>query len=252
MRSLARSLCWIVAACAVTSTAHAAVLVFAASSTTNAMDEINALYAASGVGSALASYGSSGVMARQIENGAPADIFLSADERWIDYLGKKGFVRSGAAVEVARNRLALVAPTGSRMRVRMTYGLPLAEKLRDRRLVMGDPGHVPAGRYARAALESLGVWDQVAERTARTNNVREALALVERGEAGAGIVYATDAAISGKVRTIALFPEATHPRIVYYAVAVAGHSTSAVRRYFAFLASEAAAEVLRKHRFLVD
>lgn len=228
------------------------VLVFAASSTTNAIDELNSLYAERGHGTALASFGSSGIMARQIENGAPADIFVTADETWLDHLTRLDLVKPGGGVALARNRLVLIAPRGSRLRIKIRYAFPLAGKLGDGRLAIADPGHTPAGRYAKHALTTLGVWRELSRRAARTNNVRETLALVERGEAAAGIVYATDAAISRRVRTVATFPEASHPPIRYRAAIVTGRATADVKRYFEFLSSDPAAKVFLRHGFLVD
>ena len=225
------------------------VLVFAAASTTNVLDDVNRHYAAAGKGRVLISFGSSGMMARQIENGAPADILVTADETWLTHLGRLGLVGKRHSKELARNRLVLIAPKRSRLRLRIEYGFALAEQLQDAPLAIADPGHAPAGRYAEAALITLGVWQAVKNRSARTNNVREALVLVERGEAAAGIVYATDAKISRKVRTIGAFSEATHPPISYHAAIITGRATAEVRRYFEFLHSKAMKAVFRRHGF---
>lgn len=225
------------------------VLVFAAASTANVLDDIAQRYAAAGKGHVLISFGSSGMLARQIENGAPADIFVTADETWLNHLGRLGLIGKRHAGELARNRLVLIAPRGSRFRLRITYGFALAEQLRDAPLAIADPGHAPAGRYAEAALTTLGVWRAVTRRTARTGNVRKALALVEQGEAAAGIVYATDAKISRRVRIIAEFPEASHPPISYHAVIITGRVTDDTRRFFAFLQSRPMKAVFRRHGF---
>ena len=168
----------------------AKVLVFAASSTTNVIEDLNRLFAERGKGRALGSFGSSGIMARQIENGAPADIYLTADVKWINYLVGKALVTAGSKNDLFHNRLALIAPARRPFRLRIRYGFALYDRLGDSPLAIADPQHSPAGRYARMALETLGVWKPLTKRTARTNNVREALALVERGEAAAGIVMA--------------------------------------------------------------
>ncbi len=228
------------------------VLVFAASSTTNVLDDINQRYAAAGYDPVLISYGSSGMMARQIENGAPADIFVTADETWLTYLGRLGLLGKRHPKELARNRLVLIAPKRSRLRLRIAYGFPLAQYLRDAPLAIADPGHVPAGRYAEAALTTLGVWPAVKKRSALTNNVRQVLALVERGEAAAGIVYATDAKISRKVRQIDEFPEASHPPISYHAAIITGRSEPEIRHFYEFLQSKAMKTAFRRHGFRVD
>jgi molybdate transport system substrate-binding protein len=227
------------------------VLVFAAASTANVLDDINQHYVAAGKGRVLISFGSSGRMARQIENGAPADIFITADETWLTHLGQLGLVGKRHSSELARNQLVLIAPKRSRLKLRIKYGFALAEQLQDAPLAIADPGHAPAGRYAEAALTTLGVWRAVTKRAARTNNVREALALVERGEAAAGIVYVTDAKVSRRVRIIGAFPEASHPPISYHAAIITGRMNPDVQQFFEFLRSKAAKTVLRRHGFRV-
>jgi molybdate transport system substrate-binding protein len=228
------------------------VLVFAAASTTNVLDDINRRYEAAGKGRVLISFGSSGMMARQIENGAPADILVTADETWLSHLGRLGLVEKHHTRELARNSLVLIAPRRSRLRIRIKYGFALAEQLQAAPLAIADPGHAPAGRYAKAALTTLGVWQAVTRRSARTNNVREALALVERGEAAAGIVYATDAKISRKVRIVGEFPEASHPPISYHAAIITGRGTADALRFYEFLQSKPMKAVFRRHGFRVQ
>lgn len=228
------------------------VLVFAASSTTNAIEEVNALFNRAGPRRAVAAFGSSGMLARQIENGAPAHILVSANRPWIDYLVKRRLLADRARAVLFTNRLALIAPAGSALDIEIAPGFPLARKLGDGWLAIADPGHTPAGSYAKAALVSLGVWSKVARRTARGLNVREALARVERGEAAAGIVYRTDAMLTAKVRLVALFPADLHPPIFYEAARIAGRDTPAARRYFAFLTSPTAKTVFRRFGFSVD
>ena len=228
------------------------VLVFAAASTTNVLDDINRRYAAAGNKRVLISFGSSGMMARQIENGAPADIFVTADKIWLKRLGDLGLTKTRDDRELARNRLVLVAPKHSRFKLRISNGFALADLLRHAPLAIADPGHAPAGRYAKAALITLGVWQAVKNRSARTNNVREALAFVERGEAAAGIVYATDAKLSGeKIRLIGTFPETSHPPISYHAAIITGHASADIIRFFEFLRSETMKPVFRRHGFQV-
>ena len=228
------------------------VLVFTAASTTNALEDINQQYVATGKSRVLISFGSSGMMARQVENGAPADIFITADETWLAHLGQLGLVGQRHSSVLARNQLVLIAPKRSRLKLRIEYGFALAEKLQDAPLAIADPGHVPAGRYAEAALRTLGVWRAVTNRAARTNNVREALALVERGEAAAGIVYVTDAMISHRVRIIGAFPAASHPPISYHAAIITGRMNPDVQRFFDFLRSKTAQEIFRRHGFEAD
>ena len=155
------------------------------------------------------SYGSSSTLAKQIENGAPAAIFLSADEQWMDYLDGKKLLVAGSRIDLLGNGLVLIAPKegGAANQVSIAPGFPLAQLLGNGRLAMGDPVHVPAGLYGKAALESLGVWDQVKDRVAAGESVRAALAFVERGETPLGIVYATDATASAKVRQVGIFPD---------------------------------------------
>lgn len=234
----------------------AEVLVFAAASTADALAEVNRAYAALAGQQVAASFASSGMLARQIENGAPADLFVSANAEWIDYLARNGQLEAGLKRRLMGNRLALVAPRDSAVRLDITPGFALAGAL-DRglgagRLAIADPRHVPAGRYAKAALISLGVWAEIEARTAVGHSVRQALVLVERGEAPLGIVYATDAAASAKVRLVGAFPPDSHPSITYWAAVVAGRDRPAVTAYFRYLGSAAAAAVFRRHGFLVD
>ncbi len=228
------------------------VLVFAAASTTDALAEVNRAYAAAGGARIAASFGSSGMLARQIDNGAPADLFVSANTAWIDYLSGRGRLSAGLRRWLVRNRLALIAPRGSVVRLEIGPGFALARALAGGRLAISDPRHVPAGRYAKSALISLGIWDRIARRTAVTHNGRETLVLVERGEAPLGIVYATDAAASAKVRLVGVFPAAAHPPITYLAAVVAGRERPAVTAYFRFLGSSAAGAIFRSRGFVVD
>ncbi len=236
--------------------ARADVLVFAAASTADALADVNRAYAATAGVRIAASFASSGMLARQIENGAPADLFISANAEWIDYLARNGRLEDGLRRALVGNRLALVAPRDSAIRLDIAPGFALLGAL-DRglgggRLAIADPRHVPAGRYAKAALISLGVWAEIEPRTAVGHSVRQALVLVERGEAPLGIVYVTDAAASAKVRLVGIFPRDTHPPITYRAAVVAGRGRPAVTAYFRYLGSRAAARVFRRHGFVVD
>lgn len=190
-------------------------LVLAAASLQEAMSDAANAWAARRHERPVLSFAGSSALARQIEAGAPADLFVSADEQWMDHVAAKGLIRPGTRADFLSNRLVLIAPASSRTVLSIGRNFPLARALGTGRLAMADPDAVPAGKYGAAALTSLGVWDGVKDRVARAENVRAALALVERGEAPLGIVYATDAAASAKVRVVGTFPAGSHPPITY-------------------------------------
>jgi molybdate transport system substrate-binding protein len=225
--------------------------VFAAASTKNAVEDIAELYAAEGKGVVTYSFAASSDLAKQIENGAPAAIFISADTRWMDYLADRNLIVTGSRHDLLGNRLVLIAPIDSDLSVSLAANAPLANRLGDGKLAMGDPDSVPAGRYGKAALEALGIWAQVEPKVARTKDVRAALALVERGEAAAGIVYSTDAAISRKVKVVGEFPAESHPKIVYSMAIVAGHDDAAARTFYDFLKGPQARTVFLEYGFTV-
>lgn len=233
------------------SAGHADTIVFAAASTTEAVNDVAAAFAGKHLGTVLPSYGSSSTLAKQIENGAPAAIFLSADEQWMDYLDGKKLLVAGSRADLLGNALVLIAPKegGATNQVSIAPGFPLVQLLGNGRLAMGDPAHVPAGLYGKAALESLGVWDQVKDKVAAGENVRAALAFVEHGETPLGIVYATDAAASAKVRQVGVFPEASHPRILYPAALVSGRDTLEARAFLEFLKGSEAQAIFAKYGF---
>ena len=225
--------------------------VFAAASTTNLLTELGQAFGGQAGVKVVNSFASSSTLAKQIEQGAPADVYVSANVKWMDYLEKAGAVVPGSRFNLLRNRLVLIAPAGSTLKpTEINRDLPLASLLGDGRLALGDPSHVPAGIYAKQALTSLGFWPQVETKVAAAANVRAALALVETGEAPLGVVYATDAAISRKVKVLGAFPADSHPPIVYPAVVVKGHDSPLARSYLAFLRSPAAAAVCRKYGFM--
>lgn len=228
---------------------RADVTIFAAASLRDALDELAREYARQGRGKAAVSYAGSPMLARQIDNGAPADIFISADADWMDYLAKRGHIRIETRVDLLSNRLILVAPAPSRAALKIEPGFPLAALLGDGRLAMADPDSVPAGKYGRAALEALGVWREVAPKVARSENVRAALALVARGEAPFGVVYRTDALAQRQVRIVGEFPPGLHPRIVYPAAVVAGSRSKLAYAYLRYLRSTAARAVWQRHGF---
>jgi molybdate transport system substrate-binding protein len=190
--------------------------VFAAASLTDAMRELGQQWQARGNPAPRLSFAASSTLARQIEQGAPADLFLSADEPWMDYLQRRNLIANATRVSPIGNVLVLVAPADAARPLALARGTDLAELLGPHgRLATGDPAHVPVGRYAQAALEWMGQWQAIAPRLARADNVRSALLLVERGEAPLGIVYATDAAASRGVRIVGTFPAESHPPITY-------------------------------------
>ena len=227
------------------------VVVFAAASTTNAITEIGELFAAEGLGHITTSFASSSTLAKQIASGAPAHIFLSANEKWMNFLEEKGLIEKASRFDLLGNRIVLVAPLQSPIQtVDVKKGLDLAALLGSGgRLSTGDPEHVPAGMYGKKAMESLGLWDPVKDRLAPMKDVRAALVLVERAEAPIGLVYATDAAISKKVRVVGTFPLESHPPIVYPVAATAGQKTDATARFLDFLKTPQSREIFEKYGF---
>jgi len=224
--------------------------VFAAASTINALTEIAERFRDVHAAKVNFSFASSSTLAKQIEHGAPADIFLSANPRWMDYLADKGAVVFSSRRDLLGNRIVLIAPADSLVTERaIDSGLHLSDLLGDGRLALGDPDHVPAGMYGKKALETLGLWNGVKKRLAPTKDVRAALVLVERGEAPLGQVYATDAAISDKVRIGGLFPESSHPPI-FYPLAL-GQKTMLAKEFMAFLKSETSTDIFRKYGFTI-
>lgn len=229
--------------------APAGLTVFAAASLKNALDEVDAAYAKTrGASPITASFAASSTLARQIEQGAPADVFVSADALWMDYVAARKLIRPGTRANLLTNNLALIAGKHSAVKLAMGRTMPIATALGSGRLALAGPD-VPAGRYGRAALTALGVWDSVRDRTALGENVRAALQFVARGEAPLGIVYDTDAMAEPMVRIVALFPKSSHPRILYPAAVVARSTNPAAGSYVRFLASPAATAIFRKYGF---
>jgi molybdate transport system substrate-binding protein len=227
----------------------AELLVFAAASMKNALDEADAAYKAAGGSAVTASYASSSVLAKQIEQAAPADIFISADSDWMDYVATRKLIKADSRANLVANRLVLIAPKASDAKIEIAPNFPLAAALGEGKLSMGDPGSVPAGLYGKAALTKLGVWEQVRRHVIGAENVRAALAFVSRGEAPFGIVYETDAKIDPGVKVIGVFPEDSHDPIVYpVAITQQSHNDEA-GRYLAYLESPAAREIFQKYGF---
>lgn len=224
--------------------------VFAAASLQNAMEDAGKVYQQKTGRAVRFSFGASSALARQIEQGAPAALFASADEPWMDFLAERSLIVPASRKSLLGNRLVLVVPAASSARIELRPGFDFAALLgADGRWVTGDPASVPVGRYAQEALTKLGVWDFARTRLVRAENVRVALAFVERGEAAAGIVYATDAAVSGKVRVAGTFPADSHAPISYPFALVARNESAAARDFLAFLAGPEAAAIFRRYGF---
>ncbi len=195
------------------------------------------------------SFAASSALARQIEAGAKADLFISADEEWMDYVQAKNLLRAGTRARLTENRLVLVAPHSSKVQLRIAPGFLLARALGSGRLAIADPAAVPAGRYGKAALENLGVWRAVATQIAPAENVRAALALVERGAAPLGVVYATDARASGRVRIVGVFPASSHPPITYPVALLKSSTNREADAFRRFLISREGRAILARRGF---
>ncbi|MGV3479460.1 MAG: molybdate ABC transporter substrate-binding protein [Sphingobium sp.] len=226
-------------------------LVLAAASLQESLSEAADAWAARGNARPVLSFAASSALARQIGSGAPADLFISADEPWMDDVAKRGLLRPRTRISFLANRLVLVAPAARPVRLTIARGFPIARALGGGRLAMADPDTVPAGKYGRSALTALGVWPQVQARVARAENVRAALALVERGEAPLGVVYATDARASRRVVVVGTFPAASHPPITYPVAALkSGRNPVAAERFRRFLISRDGRAIFARYGFV--
>ena len=226
-------------------------VVFAAASLKNALDAINAQWKGEASKQATVSYAASSALAKQIESGAPADIFMSADLDWMDYLAGKDLIKPDTRVTLLGNRIVLIAPKDSPVRIEIAAGFDLAKALGNGRLAMGDTAAVPAGKYGKAALEKLGAWAGVEKKIAQAESVRAALVLVSRGEAPLGIVYATDAAADPQVRIVGTFPENSHPPILYPIALTKDSSNPEAVEFLAYLQSAKAKPLFEKEGFTV-
>ncbi|CFQ18609.1 molybdate ABC transporter substrate-binding protein [Yersinia enterocolitica] len=226
------------------------ITVFAAASLTNALQDIAAQYKKEKQVDVVASYASSSTLARQIEQGAPADLFISADQQWMDYAIDKQQMVANTRYTLLGNELVLIAPKDSKItKVEIDKKTDWKKLLEGGRLAVGDPDHVPAGIYAKESLENLGAWATLAPEMARANNVRSAMALVERAEAPLGIVYGSDAIASDKVKVVGVFPEASHKPVEYPMAIVKGHENPTVTAFYDYLKSPAAAVIFEKYGF---
>ena len=226
------------------------VLVFAAASLKEALDAAAMAFAASGGVRTRISYAGSNVLALQIERGAPADLFISADRAWMDYLAKRHLLADDSTVDLLANRLVLIAPAGQAPASdAWPPAFDIARRLGTGRLAVADVDSVPAGRYARTALENLGLWPALRDRLARAENVRGALAFVARGETPLGIVYATDAAAEKRVVAVAALPASSYPPVVYPMALLRGSTNATARAFFDYLGSAPARAIFRAHGF---
>ena len=227
--------------------------VFAAASLTDAMKDVSAQWTQAGHKPLRMSFGSSSTLARQIEQGAPANLFASADTKWMDYLAEKNLIVADTRKDLLGNDLVLVVPADKPQHVTIGPGFDLLSLLgTNGRIATGDPAHVPVGIYAEQALRKLGQWDAIAPRLARTDDVRAALLLVERGEAPAGIVYATDAAVSKGVIVAGTFPAGSHDPVSYPFAVVKSGDTPEARALMAFLEGPQARAIFVQCGFKVE
>jgi molybdate transport system substrate-binding protein len=224
--------------------------VFGAASLTNVLQDLGDAFTKETSIAVKFSFAASSTLARQIENGAPADIFMSADSDWMDYLQARHLIQDATRHDIVGNRLVLIGPVDSTVKLKIEPKFALAAALGQGHLATGDPAAVPAGRYAQAALTKLGVWKDVEDRIVRADSVRSALTFVDRGEAPLGIVYETDALVDKKVRVIDVFPADSHAPIVY-PVALTHVAQPGAAKFVAFIASPAAAQTFKSYGFVL-
>ncbi|MER8507676.1 molybdate ABC transporter substrate-binding protein [Mesorhizobium sp. M0199] len=227
------------------------VVVFAAASLKDGLDAVNKACEASVGEAATISYAASSALAKQIESGAPADVFISADLDWMKYLSDKELTKPDTEVKLLGNQIVLIAPQDSKVETRIEKGFDLAGLVGDGKLAMGDFKAVPAGKYGKAALESLGVWSSVEGKVAQAENVRAALKLVSTGEAALGIVYATDAHAEPGVKVLGTFPDNTHPPIIYPVAQLADSKGKDTPAFLKCLQSAKAGELFKAQGFTV-
>src|SRR5215475_837281 len=226
-------------------------VVFAAASLKNALDAINAQWQNDTGKKALISYGASSTLAKQIEQGAPAQVFISADLDWMDYLAQKNLIKPETRSNLLGNRIVLIAPKDTTQTIDIKPGFDLAKALGDGRLSMANVDSVPAGKYGKAALEKLGVLNSVSGKLAQAENVRAALLLVSRGETPLGIVYQTDAAADPNVKIVGTFPEDTHPPIIYPIALTASATQPEAEAFLAYIKSAKAKPLFEAQGFTV-
>ena len=223
--------------------------VLAAASMQGALDEAADAWAKLGHAKPVLVYAASSALARQVESGAPADLFVSADEDWMDTLDRAGLVKDGSREDLLSNTLVLIAPARSAAKIDLADRAAFLTALGKGPLAIADPSAVPAGKYGEAALINLRLWEFADDRLAPAENVRAALALVERGEAPLGVVYGSDAEASDKVRVVATFPETSHPAILYPAAVLKNSKSPDAADFLEFLAGPAAQAIFARHGF---
>jgi molybdate transport system substrate-binding protein len=226
-----------------------AIVVFGAASLTNVLQDLGDAFTKQTSIPVKFSFAASSALARQIESGAPADVFFSADLDWMDYLQKRNLIQAASRRDVVGNRLVLIAPSDSAIELKIKPHFPLATALGSKHLATGDPDAVPVGRYAREALTNLGVWDEVADRIVRADSVRSALAFVDRGEAPLGIVYETDAMVDKNVRVVDVFPATSHAPIVY-PIALTVNAKADAAKFVAYIARPASDVTFKAYGFV--
>jgi molybdate transport system substrate-binding protein len=230
-------------------TAQETLTVFAAASLRNALDDVNAAFTRASNIKVTASYAATSALAKQLEAGAPADVFLSADLKWMDYVAGKNIIKTDTRFNLLGNKLVLIAGKDSRLGdVQINQGFDIARIAGDGRIAVADTKAVPAGRYAKAALEKLGIWKAAEPKLAQAENVRATLAYVARGETPIGIVYETDAKVEPKVKIIGYFPDGSYPPVTYPAAATANAKAGAAK-YLQFLRGGEAKAVFEKYGF---
>jgi len=242
--------CLLVALAPQGAAAQQPITVFAAASLRNALDDVDAAFTKATGTKVTASYEASSALARQIEQGAPADVFISADLRWMDYAAERKLIKPDTRVNLLGNTLVLIAPKDSRLdHVAIGEGFDIARLAGDGRIAVADVKAVPAGLYAKTALTKLGAWAAAAPKLAQAENVRATLAFVARGETPLGIVYETDAKIEPKVKIVGEFPEGSYPPVTYPVVATAATAKALVARYLDFLRGKQAKAIFEKYGF---
>jgi len=230
--------------------AASSIKVFGAASLNGALSEAARIFDARSGNHTVPVFASSSNLAKQIMNGAPADVFVSANLSWMDRLARENLIEPGSRVTFLGNSLSLVAPVTSKAKFTWGADALLSDLLQGGRLAMGDPDHVPVGMYGKAALEKLGRWEDIHRHLAPAPNARAAIAFIERGETPLGIVYASDLVGRGKLREVARFPETTHPPIIYPLALIKGRATLAVQAFVTFLQSEVGRAIFARYGFL--
>jgi molybdate transport system substrate-binding protein len=228
------------------------VVIFAAASLKNALDEIAADWSkAASKPMPKISYAASSALAKQLEQGAPADLFISADTDWMDYVAKKNLIVADTRVSLLGNKIVLIAPKESKVTIDVRQGFDLTKALNGGKLAMANVDAVPAGKYGKSALEKLGAWDGVKDKIAQAENVRAALLLVSRAEAAVGIVYSTDAAAEPNVKIVGTFPDGSHAPIIYPAAVTKDSRAADAKPFLDYLKSTRARPAFEKQGFTV-